>query len=83
LWDYWVGALIDYDRNHRSEFAEDSLCISNDFQRSATAAKLHVHRNSVRYRLARITELTGWVLNDPNSDSISISPVEPGCATAL
>src|ERR1019366_1611047 len=31
----------------------------------ATAAKLFVHRNSLRYRLLRINELTGWNLNDP------------------
>jgi hypothetical protein len=66
LVDYWVGALIDYDREHRSELLKTLYAYLNDFQAlKATAAKLHVHRNSVRYRLARITELTGWDLNDP------------------
>jgi hypothetical protein len=66
LVDYWVGALIDYDREHRSELLKTLYAYLNDFGTlEATAAKLYVHRNSLRYRLARITELTGWDLNDP------------------
>ena len=32
---------------------------------SAAAARLYVHRNTVRYRLRRIEELTGEDLTDP------------------
>jgi len=66
LVDHWVGALIDYDREHRSELLKTLYAYLNEFGAlETTAAKLYVHRNSLRYRLARIAELTGWDLNDP------------------
>ncbi|HEU5473705.1 MAG TPA: helix-turn-helix domain-containing protein [Actinophytocola sp.] len=33
--------------------------VANDFDRSATGERLHVHRNTVGYRLRKIEELTG------------------------
>ena len=66
LVDHWIGALIDYDREHHSELLKTLLVYLNEFGAlEATAAKLFVHRNSLRYRLMRIAELTGWDLNDP------------------
>ncbi|MGO9581455.1 MAG: PucR family transcriptional regulator [Acidimicrobiales bacterium] len=66
LVDHWIGPLIDYDREHRSELLKTLIAYLNEFGAlEATAAKLYVHRNSLRYRLARIAELTGWDLNDP------------------
>ena len=52
--------LIQYDDRHRSQLVEtlrvylDSACHSGD-----AAARLHLHVNTLRYRLARIEELTG------------------------
>jgi hypothetical protein len=66
LVDHWIGPLIDYDREHRSELLKTLIAYLNEFGAlEATAAKLFVHRNSLRYRLLRINELTGWDLNDP------------------
>ncbi|MGA2529960.1 MAG: helix-turn-helix domain-containing protein [Acidimicrobiales bacterium] len=66
LVDTWIGPLIDYDRDHRSELLKTLVAYLNEFGAlEATAAKLFVHRNSLRYRLVRISELTGWDLNDP------------------
>ena len=66
LVNHWIGALIDYDREHHSELLKTLFAYLNEFGAlEATAAKLYVHRNSLRYRLMRITELTGWDLNDP------------------
>jgi hypothetical protein len=66
LVNQWIGALIDYDREHHSELLKTLFAYLNEFGAlEATAAKLYVHRNSLRYRLMRITELTGWDLNDP------------------
>ena len=63
---HWIGTLIDYDREHHSELLKTLFAYLNEFGAlEATAAKLFVHRNSLRYRLMRIAELTGWDLNDP------------------
>ena len=63
---HWIGALIDYDREHHSELLKTLFAYLNEFGAlEVTAAKLYVHRNSLRYRLMRIAELTGWDLNDP------------------
>jgi hypothetical protein len=66
LVNHWIGSLIDYDREHHSELLKTLFAYLNEFGAlEATAAKLYVHRNSLRYRLTRIAELTGWDLNDP------------------
>ncbi len=66
LVDHWIGPLIDYDRDHHSELLKTLVAYLEEFGAlEATAAKLFVHRNSLRYRLVRIGELTGWDLNDP------------------
>jgi hypothetical protein len=65
LVNHWIGTLIDYDREHHSELLKTLSAYLNEFGAlEATAAKLYVHRNSLRYRLARIAELTGWDLNN-------------------
>lgn len=67
LVDQWIGPLIDYDREHRSELLKTLIAYLNEFGAlEVTASKLFVHRNSLRYRLVRISELTGWDLNDPD-----------------
>ncbi|MCY9783588.1 PucR family transcriptional regulator ligand-binding domain-containing protein [Nocardiopsis sp. EMB25] len=55
-----LGPLIAYDRDHRSELVstlEQFLEHSGSWQRCAAA--MHVHVNTLRYRIGRVEELTG------------------------
>jgi DNA-binding PucR family transcriptional regulator len=64
----WLGQLIDYDAAHcvqlvltLSEYLE---CGGNY---DATAKVLSVHRNTLKYRLRRIREVTGYDLGHPDT----------------
>jgi sugar diacid utilization regulator len=64
----WLGALREYDRMHHSELVHTlgvHLDSGGNYDHTATA--LIVHRSTVRYRLARIGELTGHDLSDPET----------------
>ncbi|GAA1454082.1 PucR family transcriptional regulator [Nocardiopsis tropica] len=55
-----LGPLLAYDRDHRSELVdtlERFLAHSGSWQRCAAA--MHVHVNTLRYRIGRVEELTG------------------------
>ncbi|MFI6578511.1 PucR family transcriptional regulator [Nocardiopsis sp. NPDC050513] len=55
-----LGPLLAYDRDHRSELVstlEQFLEHSGSWQRCAAA--MHVHVNTLRYRIGRVEELTG------------------------
>ncbi|SDN65222.1 PucR family transcriptional regulator [Allokutzneria albata] len=55
-----LGPLLEYDSAHKGELVQ-TLRVFLDCAGSPTksAAKLHVHVNTLRYRLSRIEELTG------------------------
>jgi hypothetical protein len=56
----WLGPLLDYDDRKNSELVmtlSDYLECGGKYEESAAA--LHIHRSTLRYRLARIAELTG------------------------
>jgi hypothetical protein len=56
----WLGTLLDYDDSKNSKLVmtlSDYLECGGNYDESAAA--LHIHRSTLRYRLARITELTG------------------------
>ncbi len=56
----WLGPLMDYDDRKNSELVmtlSDYLECGGKYEESAAA--LHIHRSTLRYRLARIAELTG------------------------
>jgi DNA-binding PucR family transcriptional regulator len=56
----WLGPLLDYDDRKNSELVmtlSDYLECGGNYDESAAA--LHIHRSTLRYRLARIAELTG------------------------
>ncbi|GAB3473000.1 PucR family transcriptional regulator [Nocardiopsis coralliicola] len=58
--DRLLGPLEAYDREHRSDLAatlDAFLRHSGSWQRCATA--LHVHVNTLRYRIGRVEDLTG------------------------
>lgn len=55
-----LGPLIEYDRRHRSELVstlESFLECEGSWSRCA--AKLHLHVNTLRYRIERVEQLTG------------------------
>ncbi|BBX02020.1 hypothetical protein MMOR_29560 [Mycolicibacterium moriokaense] len=61
----WLGALLDYDSSKKSEMVltlSEYLECGGNYDESAAA--LHIHRSTLRYRLARIAELTGYDLRD-------------------
>ncbi|MFB8003852.1 PucR family transcriptional regulator [Nocardia sp. NPDC056000] len=63
----WLGVLLDYDDNRNSDLvytlAQYLECGGNY---DDSAAVLHIHRSTLRYRLGRIRELTGFDLRDMN-----------------
>ena len=61
----WLGPLLDYDASKNSELVmtlSDYLECGGNYDESAAA--LHIHRSTLRYRLARIAELTGHDLRN-------------------
>jgi DNA-binding PucR family transcriptional regulator len=58
--DRLLGPLLAYDRDHRSDLVATLrrfLEHSGSWQRCAAA--MHVHVNTLRYRIGRVEELTG------------------------
>ena len=62
-------ALIDqYDRTNRSELLPTlEAFFAADNSLAETAARLHLHRNTVAYRLRRIEQISGHKLGDPET----------------
>ncbi|MEW5808746.1 MAG: helix-turn-helix domain-containing protein [Actinomycetota bacterium] len=61
----WLGTLLDYDSAKKSELVftlSKHLESGGNYDESAKA--LHIHRSTLRYRLARISELTGYDLRN-------------------
>lgn len=61
----WLGVLLDYDDSRNSKLVmtlSDYLECGGSYGESAAA--LHIHRSTLRYRLARIAELTGHDLRN-------------------
>jgi sugar diacid utilization regulator len=55
-----IGPVTDYDGEHGTQLLETlSTYMGCDGNISEVAALLHVHKHTVRYRLRRVTELTG------------------------
>ena len=60
-----IPALESYDREHDSDFlATLKVYVQNLGNTGASAKELHIHRNTMLYRLAKIEELTGISLKD-------------------
>ena len=61
----WLGVLIDYDAAKNSDLVSTLshyLECGGNYDESAGA--LHIHRSTLRYRLGRISELTGLDLRN-------------------
>ncbi|WP_280491413.1 PucR family transcriptional regulator [Nocardia asiatica] len=61
----WLGTLLDYDRDHRADLVYTlSRYLECGGNYDDSAAALHIHRSTLRYRLGRIREITGFDLRD-------------------
>ncbi|MCX4091079.1 PucR family transcriptional regulator [Nocardia sp. alder85J] len=63
----WLGTLLDYDVTRHSDLVytlAQYLECGGNYDDSADV--LHIHRSTLRYRLGRIRELTGFDLRDVN-----------------
>jgi sugar diacid utilization regulator len=61
----WLGTLLDYDHCKSSDLVmtlSDYLECGGNYDESAAA--LHIHRSTLRYRLARIADITGHDLRN-------------------
>lgn len=55
-----LGPVLDYDAAHRSELVRTlQAFLRHSGSWTQTAAELHVHVNTLRYRMSRVAELTG------------------------
>lgn len=64
----WLGALIEYDTNRRAELVltlHRYLECGGNYD--ATAEALSLHRNTLKYRLQRIREISGHNLGDADT----------------
>ena len=62
-----LTALLAHDNRHQGQLAESLLAYLNSFGDVRDAAtQLHVHPNTLRYRLRRAEELTGLDLSRPD-----------------
>jgi hypothetical protein len=58
--------LFDYDAGHRTRFAYTiARWLHNNQDTQATARELHIHPNTLRYRVKRGQDLVGLNLQDP------------------
>lgn len=63
--DEILGALIEYDKKHDSHLVETlTVYLRNDCRLDLAARELFVHKNTLKYRLQRIKEITGLNLQD-------------------
>jgi sugar diacid utilization regulator len=62
----WLGPLIDYDSNHGAQLVltlSEYLGCGGSYD--ASARELSVHRSTLKYRLHRIREVSGYDLGHP------------------
>jgi len=65
LVEEWIGPLIEVDRLRGSELVKTlTNYLKESCATETTATSLHIHRNTLRYRLSKIAEITGHNLGD-------------------
>jgi sugar diacid utilization regulator len=64
----WLGALADYDERKHTELLKTlTQYLQHGGGYEATSRALSVHRSTLKYRLQRIRDLTGFDLGDPET----------------
>ncbi len=72
LWEGPVKRLLSYDARRGTDYGETLRVWLDAFGDSAAAAGiLQVHRNTLRYRLERIAQISGLRLDDPEERLIA------------
>jgi sugar diacid utilization regulator len=62
-----LGPLLDYDTEHRTELVQTlSVYLRHHGSHKQSARVLHLHTNTVAYRVTRIEAITGLDLSDPD-----------------
>lgn len=65
--DQWLSTLIDYDAQHNTDLLPTlSAYFANNGNMARTAHLLNIHRNTLVYRLGRITEILQLDMDDSN-----------------
>ena len=63
----WLGGLLDYDARRGAELVLTlSAYLESGGSHALSARALNVHRNTLRYRLTRIREISGHDLGEPD-----------------
>jgi hypothetical protein len=61
----WLGTLLEYDRAHATDLVNTlDVYFKSGGSYDATAKTLHLHRNTLKYRLQRVREVSGHDLSD-------------------
>jgi DNA-binding PucR family transcriptional regulator len=64
----WLSTLLEYDAAHNAELVSSLACyLEHGANNASTATALSVHRNTLKYRLQRVQELSGHDLSDPDT----------------
>jgi sugar diacid utilization regulator len=64
----WIGPLLAYDTQRGADLVRTlTHYLDRGGNYEATAAALIVHRNTLKYRLQRIRQITGYELSDPEN----------------
>ena len=64
----WLGTLAGYDERKHTELVKTlTQYLQHGGGYEATSRALSVHRSTLKYRLQRIRELTGFELGDPET----------------
>jgi sugar diacid utilization regulator len=67
LWEGPVTRILAHDAKHSTDYADTLRAWLDGFGDSAAVASaLNVHRNTLRYRMQRIVEVSGIRLEDPD-----------------
>lgn len=62
----WIGPLLEYDARRNAELVRTLMhYLQHGGNYVATAGSLIVHRNTLKYRLQRIRQISGLDLSDP------------------
>src|SRR6185436_6438135 len=56
----WLSALLEYDEQHNAELVPTlARYLEHGANNASTATALSVHRNTLKYRLQRVREISG------------------------